>query len=125
MRDNWMSHPDFSSGDPTFEISHTMLVERLQYLPGNEIEGNQTVMARAILDDEASTNLVEHLFVLGSEPMVEDPDERSMMGVAVVGLSLTVALLLVMLTLTVMRLREDGEWDEDEPEDEIEEDQYQ
>ena len=49
MRDNWMSHPEFAPGDQTFEISHTMLVERLQYLPGNEIEGNQTVVARAIL----------------------------------------------------------------------------
>ncbi|MEE2650954.1 MAG: hypothetical protein VX571_05555, partial [Candidatus Thermoplasmatota archaeon] len=109
----------------TFEISHTMLVERLKYLPGNEIEGNQTVMARAILGDEASTNLVAHVFVLGSEPMAEEADERSMMMVAVVGLSLTVALLLVILTLTVIRLREDDEWGEDWPEDGVEEGQYQ
>ena len=57
--------------------------------------------------------------------MAEEADERSMMMVAVVGLSLTVALLLVILTLTVIRLREDDEWDEDWPEDEIEEGQYQ
>ncbi len=67
MRDNWMSHPEFSGGDAVFAISHTMLVDRLQYLPGNQIEGNQTVMVRAILDDDASTNLVIHLYVLGSE----------------------------------------------------------
>ena len=117
MRDNWMSHPEFVPGDQTFEISHTMLVERLQYLPGNEIEGNQTVMARAILGDEASTNLVAHVFVLGSDPLVGVADDGSMMGVLVVALSLSVVLLLVLLTLAVMRLREEDDWDEDELED--------
>ena len=68
MRDNWMSHPDFSEGDSYFAISHTMLVDRLQYLPGNQIEGNQTVMVRAILDDDASTNLVAHVSIIVSEP---------------------------------------------------------
>ena len=61
MRDNWMSHPEFSGGDAVFAISHTMLVDRIQYLPGNQIEGNQTLMVRAILDDDASTNLVVHV----------------------------------------------------------------
>ena len=68
MRDNWMSHPDFSEGDSYFAISHTMLVDRRQYLPGNQIEGNQTVMVRAILDDDASTNLVAHVSIIVSEP---------------------------------------------------------
>ena len=68
MRDNWMSHPDSSEGDSYFGISHTMLVDRLQYLPGNQIEGNQTVMVRAILDDDASTNLVAHVSIIVSEP---------------------------------------------------------
>ena len=68
MRDNWMSHPDFSEGDSYFGISHTMLVDRLQYLPGNQIEGNQTIMVRAILDDDASTNLVAHVSIIVSEP---------------------------------------------------------
>jgi len=82
-------------------------------------------MARAILGDEASTNLVAHVFVLGSEPLAEEADDGSMMGVLVAGLALAVVLLLVLLTLAVMRLREEAEWDEDEPEDEIEEGQYQ
>ena len=68
MRDNWMSHREFSEGDTDFAISHTMLVDRIQYLPGNQIEGNQTLMVRAILDDDASTNLVVHVSILGSEP---------------------------------------------------------
>ena len=68
MRDNWMSHREFSEGDTDFAISHTMLVDRIQYLPGNQIEGNQPLMVRAILDDDASTNLVVHVSILGSEP---------------------------------------------------------
>ena len=118
MRDNWMSHPNFSPGEVTFEISHTMLVERLQYLPGNQIEGNQTVMARAILGDDASTNLVAHVFVLGSDPVPEKGSEGSMMGVAVVGLSFAVVLLVILLVLATMRLREDAEWVDDELDDE-------
>ena len=51
-----------------------MLVDRLQYLPGNEIEGNQTLMIRAINGEEASTNLVVHLFVIGSEKFVPEQD---------------------------------------------------
>ena len=118
MRDNWMSHPDFSPGEVTFELSHTMLVERLQYLPGNQIEGNQTVMARAILGDDASTNLVAHVFVLGSDPVPEKGSEGSMMGVVVVGLSFAVVLLVILLVLATMRLREDAEWVDDELDDE-------
>ena len=121
MRDNWMTHPGYSAGDGAFEISHTMLVERLQFLPGNQVEGNQTVMARAILGDDASTNLVAHVFVMGSEPASEGAEGGSLLGVAVVGLSLMVVLLLVMLTLAVLHIREDSDWGEDEPEDEIEE----
>ena len=121
MRDNWMTHPGYSAGDGRFEISHTMLVERLQFLPGNQVEGNQTVMARAILGDDASTNLVAHVFVMGSEPASEGAEGGSLLGVAVVGLSLMVVLLLVMLTLAVLHIREDSDWGEDEPEDEIEE----
>ena len=97
MRDNWMSHPEFSEGDSDFAISQTMLVDRLQYLPGNQIEGNQTVMVRAILDDDASTNLVVHVSILVSEPKdsQEDPgftpgftsmlDGLSLLGTAMLG----------------------------------------
>ncbi len=74
MRDNWMDHQDFEVGQKNTEISHSMLVDRLQYLPGNEIEGNQTLMIRAINGEEASTNLVVHLFVIGSEKFVPEQD---------------------------------------------------
>lgn len=119
MRDNWMTHPGYSSGDGTFEISHTMLVERLQFLPGNQIEGNQTVMARAILGDDASTNLVAHVFVMGSEPVSEETDGGSLMGVAVVGLSMLVLVLLALLTMAVIRLREEDELEEGPEQDSL------
>ena len=117
MRDNWMSHPGFSEGDSNIGISHTMLVDRLQYLPGNQIEGNQTVMVRAILDDDASTNLVAHIFVLGSEAQNEDDPGGDNSSFIVVTLSLVVVLLIGLLTLSVIRLRQ-KDMDEYEFEDE-------
>ena len=105
MRDNWMSHPDFLEGETNFEISHTMLVDRLQYLPGNQIEGNQTVMVRAILGDDASTNLVAQVFVLGSEPVFTSGAGDSVNSALVPVLSMIVVFLVVMLTLSLIRLR--------------------
>ena len=105
MRDNWMSHPEFSEGQTNFEISHTMLVDRLQYLPGNQIEGNQTVMVRAILGDEASTNLVAQVFVLGSEPVHTSGSGDSVNSALVPILSMIVVVLVGMLTVSLIRLR--------------------
>ncbi len=118
MRDNWMSHPEFSEGDSNIGITHTMLVDRLQYLPGNQIEGNQTVMVRAILDDDASTNLVAHVFVLGSETQNENGPGGQNSSFIVTVLSLVVVLLIGLLTLSVIRLRQ-KDMDEYELEDEI------
>ncbi len=117
MRDNWMSHPGFSEGDSNIGISHTMLVDRLQYLPGNQIEGNQTVMVRAILDDDASTNLVAHVFVLGSEAQNENGPGGQNSSFIVTALSLVVVLLIGLLTLSVILLRQ-KDMDEYEFEDE-------
>jgi len=117
MRDNWMSHPGFSEGDSNIGISHTMLVDRLQYLPGNQIEGNQTVMVRAILDDDASTNLVAHVFVFGSEAQNENGPGGQNSSFIVTTLSLVVVLLIGLLTLSVIRLRQ-KDMDEYEFEDE-------
>tara|TARA_B100000945_G_scaffold321052_1_gene333583 strand:+ start:1102 stop:2883 length:1782 start_codon:yes stop_codon:yes gene_type:complete len=105
MRDNWMSHPEFLEGEVNFEISHTMLVDRLQYLPGNQIEGNQTVMVRAILDDDASTNLVAQVFVLGSEPVSTSGSGGSNNSALVPLLSLMVIILVGLLIVSLIRLR--------------------
>ena len=71
MRDNWMDHQDYNHGEDVVSITHEMLVERLEYLPGNTIIGNQTLMVRAILGDNASANSVVHISIEDSEPLIE------------------------------------------------------
>ena len=44
MRDNWMNLADFNIGDPQFEVTHGLLVDRLKYLPNNTIEGEQVIL---------------------------------------------------------------------------------
>ncbi|MGB1559418.1 MAG: S8 family serine peptidase [Candidatus Thalassarchaeaceae archaeon] len=117
MRDNWMSHPEFLEGETNFEISHSMLVDRLQYLPGNSIEGNQTVMVRAILGDDASTNLVAQVFVLGSDPVLPSSSSDSLNSALVPILSMIVVVLIGMLTVSLIRLRS-ANFTEPENEDE-------
>ena len=56
MRDNWMDLPEFNPGEADFEVSHSLLVDRLQYLPNNTIEGSQVILVRAISGAESSTN---------------------------------------------------------------------
>lgn len=97
MRDNWMSHPNFSPGDTNFDVSYKMLVDRIQYLPGNQIEGNQTLMFRAILDDGASTNLVTHVFLLSEDNDIPTQDRglsgfTSLIGIiSVLGAAIIIA----------------------------------
>ncbi len=64
MRDNWMDLESYNSGDLTFEIEHSLLVDRLKYLPGNSIEGNQTLMIRSLKDTNSSANVVVHTHVM-------------------------------------------------------------
>ena len=119
MRDNWMTLSEFTPGDQIVEISHTMLVERLRYLPGNEIEGNQTLMVRGILEDEASTNLVAHLRIMGSEPAIEEVEQASLVGVALVVLVLLVAVLISILAMVLIRNRDEDEEKEDLSDEEV------
>ena len=93
MRDNWMDLEDFNSGDSTFEIDHSLLVDRLKYLPGNTIEGNQTLMVRVLKDTESSANLVVHTHVMVESNIVEsEEDSPSIPFNLVVFTSLMVAL---------------------------------
>ena len=69
MRDYWSDHPDFESGETQFTITHGMLHDRLKYLPGNDVTGNQTLMVRGIAGDNASTNAVVHLHLMGDTPI--------------------------------------------------------
>ena len=77
MRDNWMVHPDFSPGDDEVSITHEMIVDRLKYLPGNTIIGNQTLLVRSILGDNASLISTVHITVEDSE-ILEEKEETSL-----------------------------------------------
>lgn len=74
MRDYWSDHEVFETGDSEFSITHSMINDRLKYLPGNNVTGNQTIMVRAISGDNASTNAVVHLHIMGDTPIDSTAD---------------------------------------------------
>tara|TARA_B100000212_G_scaffold342515_1_gene330148 strand:- start:2067 stop:4064 length:1998 start_codon:yes stop_codon:yes gene_type:complete len=123
MRDNWMDLPEFNPGETDFEVSHSLLVDRLQYLPNNTIEGSQVILVRAISGAESSTNLATAIYIVGEEKAQESGGGDSM-GVVIFGvLSFVAILLLVALIVAgfqwakLERLIDR----EDYPDDEIEE----
>ena len=62
-------------------------------------------MVRAILGDDASTNLVVQVYVLGSEPVFTSGSGESVNSVLVPVLSMIVIVLVGMLTVSLIRLR--------------------
>jgi len=123
MRDNWMDLPEFNPGEADFEVSHSLLVDRLQYLPNNTIEGSQVILVRAISGAESSTNLATAIYIVGEEKVQESGGGDSM-GVVIFGvLSFMVILLLVALIVAGFQwARLERLIDrEDYPDDEIEE----
>ena len=123
MRDNWMDLPEFNPGEADFEVSHSLLVDRLQYLPNNTIEGSQVILVRAISGAESSTNLATAIYIVGEEKVQESGGGDSM-GVVIFGvLSFMVILLLVALIVAGFQwARLERLIDrEDNPDDEIEE----
>jgi len=105
MRDNWMTHQEFSPGDEFVEISHSMLIDRLRYLPGNQIEGNQTLMVRSILNEEASTNLVVQLSVVGTESIETVSEEASLMPMLILLMSVVIVILMIIVGVVVSKMR--------------------
>ena len=101
--DYWSDHPDYSGGGE-FSITHEMIHDRLKYLPGNEVVGNQTIMVRAINGDNASTNSVVHLHVMGDTP-ISSNNEVSGFSSTVFILATLVAILAIGLILTMLMLQ--------------------
>ena len=97
MRDNWMDLPEFNSGDADFEVSHSLLVDRLQYLPNNTIEGTQVILVRAISGVESSTNLATAIYIVGEEKEQESDGEGAMNMMIFGALSFIVVILLIAL----------------------------
>ena len=122
MRDNWMDLPEFNSGDSDFEVSHSLLVDRLQYLPNNTIEGTQVILVRAISGASSSTNLATAIHISGEEKVERSDDSGSMSGILIGGLSLIVIILMITLIFAGMQLRDRGFFESEEYyDDEIEE----
>jgi hypothetical protein len=119
MRDNWMDHQDFNQGEETVEVSHAMFVDRLQYLPGNQIEGNQTLILRAILDDSSSTNLAIHLFITESEVITESSESTTGMVALISVLVFLVASLLIIIAFLVVQNRNQYDYNDDESDPKI------
>ncbi|MDE0708168.1 MAG: S8 family serine peptidase [Candidatus Poseidoniales archaeon] len=116
MRDEWMDLDDFEPGDSSFEIKHSMFVDRLKYLPGNTIEGNQTLMVRALQNTNSSANVVTHLHIMGSEKAtVQDDSEVLSTGMIVGGLSVLLFISLaaaIVLYMQLQNLRGDSLYEE-------------
>ena len=122
MRDNWMDLPEFNSGDNDFQVSHSLLVDRLQYLPNNTIEGTQGILVRAISGASSSTNLATAIHISGEEKVENSDGGGSMSGILIGGLSLIVIILLITLLFAGIQLSERGFFESEEYyDDEIEE----
>jgi len=131
MRDYWSDHPDFTSGDTQFSVTHEMLHNRLKYLPGNDVTGNQTLMVRGIAGDNASTNAVVHLHLMGDTPIEATQQTGGIDGTVfllsslVIILAIGIIIMMLMLQGKIavpgrssvqMMIPDDFEFDEDEVE---------
>ena len=121
MRDNWMDLADFDVNELTFAVTHSLLVDRLQYLPNNTVEGNQVLLVRAITEDRASTNLAVDITVIGEEKIEKSSSSGSSNMALITGLlSVLVIILFVALTVATMKLKESGVFSDEQIEEEME-----
>ena len=121
MRDNWMDLADFDASKLTFSVTHSLLVDRLQYLPNNTVEGNQVLLVRAITEDRASTNLAVDINIIGEEKIEKSSSSGSSNIALITGLlSVLVIILFVALTVTTMKLKGSGVFSDEQIEEEME-----
>tara|TARA_A100001388_G_scaffold46689_1_gene30686 strand:+ start:751 stop:2766 length:2016 start_codon:yes stop_codon:yes gene_type:complete len=114
MRDNWMDLAEFTIGDEQFDVTHSLLVDRLRFLPNNTVEGDQVILVRAISGDEASTNLAVGIHIMGEEKVTLSDSDNSLIGILVGILALLVLILLSALIFAGLQLRKQGYFDSDE-----------
>ena len=124
MRDNWMDLGDYNFNELNFGVTHSLLVDRLQYLPNNTVEGNQVLLVRAITEDRASTNLAVDITIVGEEKIEISSSGSSNMALITGLLSILVIILFVALTVTTMKLKESGVFSNEIIEDEIEDEDW-
>lgn len=114
MRDNWMDLAGFDEDDTTFIVTHSLLVDRLQYLPNNTVEGEQVLLVRAITNDKSSTNLAVDINIVGAEKIDSESEISSNSSIIIGILSILVLILFTGLTIVTMKFKQTGLWDEDE-----------
>ena len=114
MRDNWMDLAGFDEDDTTFMVTHSLLVDRLQYLPNNTVEGEQVLLVRAITNDKSSTNLAVDINIVGAEKIDSESEISSNSSIIIGILSILVLILFTGLTIVTMKFKQTGLWDEDE-----------
>ena len=124
MRDNWMDLGDYNFNELNFGVTHSLLVDRLQYLPNNTVEGNQVLLVRAITEDRASTNLAVDITIVGEEKIEISSSGSSNMALITGLLSILVIILFVALTVTTMKLKESGVFSNEILEEEIEDEDW-
>jgi hypothetical protein len=114
MRDNWMDLSGFEPQDTEFAVTHSLLVDRLQYLPNNTVEGDQVLLVRAITNEKASTNLAVDIQIIGSEKSNVENETTNYSSLVIGILSILVLILFVGLTIATVKLRENRIWSNDE-----------
>ena len=121
MRDNWMDLAEFGIGNEQFEVTHGLLVDRLQFLPNNTVEGEQVILVRAISGDQASTNLAVGINIMGEEKIEASSSESSNLTLIIGLLSVLVIILFVALTVATIKLKESGFFSDENIEEGMEE----
>ena len=121
MRDNWMDLAEFGIGNEQFEVTHGLLVDRLQFLPNNTVEGEQVILVRAISGDQASTNLAVGINIMGEEKIEASSSESSNLTLVIGLLSVLVIILFVALTVATIKLKESGFFSDENIEEDMEE----
>ena len=114
MRDNWMDLATFDGEDTAFTVTHSLLVDRLQYLPNNTVEGDQVLLVRAITNEKSSTNLAVDIHIIGDEKVLSKSSDSGFSGIIIGVLSLLVLVLFAVLTITTLKLKNTGFFEDDE-----------
>tara|TARA_B110000444_G_scaffold169846_1_gene158747 strand:- start:74 stop:1627 length:1554 start_codon:yes stop_codon:yes gene_type:complete len=114
MRDNWMDLATFDGEDTAFTVTHSLLVDRLQYLPNNTVEGDQVLLVRAITNEKSSTNLAVDIHIIGDEKVLSKSSDSGVSGIIIGVLSLLVLVLFAVLTITTLKLKNTGFFEDDE-----------
>ena len=108
LRDEWMDIPEYQAGSDDISLSHTSIVERLAYLPGNPIEGNQTLLLRSIKGNNASTISTLQIHVTGDTPVSYDVESGDNSVLIIFLISIIVVLITALATSVIVMQKMTG-----------------